>query len=136
MRIRRSEFGISIQANVCTHWVVRVNYRSIEPVVTDTILGRHKHASAVTWVQVVLNYVVSSGDDGTVKLWDLATGDFIRDLVLLESAGSGGTVNFSVVKATTDERAGQKTTSAILSPRCCVAYQMHRLGVGMCSWQS
>lgn len=53
-------------------------------------LGRQKHASAVTWVQVVLNYVVSSGDDGTVKLWDLETGDFIRDLVTLESATNGG----------------------------------------------
>jgi WD40 repeat protein len=53
-------------------------------------LGRNKHASAVTWVQVVLNYVVSSGDDGTVKLWDLETGDFIRNLVSLESAGNGG----------------------------------------------
>ena len=53
-------------------------------------LGKDKHASAVTWVQVVLNYVVSSGDDGTVKLWDLETGDFIRNLVRLESAGSGG----------------------------------------------
>jgi F-box/WD-40 domain protein 7 len=56
----------------------------------DHFLGRNKHASAVTWVQVVLNYVVSSGDDGTVKLWDLETGDFIRNLVLLESAGNGG----------------------------------------------
>lgn len=55
-------------------------------------LGRNKHASAVTWVQVVLNYVVSSGDDGTVKLWDLKTGDFIRNLVQLDSAGSGGVV--------------------------------------------
>jgi WD40 repeat protein len=53
-------------------------------------LGRNKHASAVTWVQVVLNYVVSSGDDGTVKLWDLETGDFIRNLVTLESTGNGG----------------------------------------------
>jgi WD40 repeat protein len=53
-------------------------------------LGRNKHASAVTWVQVVLNYVVSSGDDGTVKLWDLETGDFIRNLVTLESNGNGG----------------------------------------------
>jgi F-box/WD-40 domain protein 7 len=55
-------------------------------------LGRNKHASAVTWVQVVLNYVVSSGDDGTVKLWDLETGDFIRNLVTLESTGNGGKI--------------------------------------------
>lgn len=54
------------------------------------VLGRNKHASAVTWVQVVLNYVVSSGDDGMVKLWDLETGDFIRNLVKLESTGNGG----------------------------------------------
>ena len=65
------------------------------------LLGRHKHASAVTWVQIVLNYVVSSGDDGTVKLWDLETGDFIRNLVKLESAGNGGRMNsasYSVVR--------------------------------------
>lgn len=48
----------------------------------------------MTWVQIVLNYVVSSGDDGTVKLWDLETGDFIRNLVKLESAGNGGTMNY------------------------------------------
>jgi F-box/WD-40 domain protein 7 len=36
---------------------------------------------------------VSSGDDGTVKLWDLKTGDFIRNLVTLESHGSGGKKN-------------------------------------------
>ena len=59
---------------------------------TLSLVGRHKHASAVTWVQVVLNYVVSSGDDGTVKLWDLKTGDFIRNLVTLESHGNGGKI--------------------------------------------
>jgi WD40 repeat protein len=49
----------------------------------------------VTWVQVVLNYVVSSGDDGSVKLWDLNKGDFIRNLVKLESNGSGGKTNIT-----------------------------------------
>jgi len=39
-----------------------------------------------------IKYVVSSGDDGTVKLWDLNTGDFIRNLVTLESMGNGGKI--------------------------------------------
>ena len=36
--------------------------------------------------------VVTSSEDGSVKLWDLCTGKFIRDLVQLESGGSGGVV--------------------------------------------
>ncbi len=36
--------------------------------------------------------MVTSSDDGTVKLWDVRTGDFVRDLVALESGGSGGVV--------------------------------------------
>ena len=36
--------------------------------------------------------MITSSDDGTVKLWDVRTGEFIRDLVALESGGSGGVV--------------------------------------------
>ncbi len=74
-------------------------------------LGKNKHASAVTWVQVVLNYVVSSGDDGTVKLWDLNTGDFIRNLVTLESMGNGGKIIITL-----------KKINVLFFFRCCVAY--------------
>lgn len=36
--------------------------------------------------------MITSSDDGTVKLWDVRTGEFIRDLVALDSGGSGGVV--------------------------------------------
>lgn len=36
--------------------------------------------------------MITSSDDGTVKLWDVRTGAFIRDLVALDSGGSGGVV--------------------------------------------
>jgi F-box/WD-40 domain protein 7 len=36
--------------------------------------------------------VITSSDDGTVKLWDVRTGECIRDLVALDSGGSGGVV--------------------------------------------
>jgi len=35
---------------------------------------------------------VTSSDDGTVKLWDAKTGQVIRNVVELESRGSGGVV--------------------------------------------
>ena len=35
---------------------------------------------------------MTSSDDGTVKLWDIKTGEFIRDIVKLDSGGSGGVV--------------------------------------------
>lgn len=54
--------------------------------------GPHKHQSAVTCLQFNKNFVITSSDDGTVKLWDLKTGEFIRNLVTLESGGSGGVV--------------------------------------------
>lgn len=54
-----------------------------------TLQGPNKHQSAVTSLQFTDNFVVTSSDDGTVKLWDLKTGDFIRNLVTLDSGGNG-----------------------------------------------
>lgn len=61
-----------------------------------TLQGCHKHLSAVTSLQFTDNFVVTSSDDGTVKLWDLKTGEFIRNLVELPSGGSGEWVWFEV----------------------------------------
>ena len=37
--------------------------------------GPNKHQSAVTCLQFNSKFVVTSSDDGTVKLWDVKTGD-------------------------------------------------------------
>lgn len=58
----------------------------------QTLSGPNKHQSAVTCLQFDSKFVVTSSDDGTVKLWDVKTGEFIRDLVALKSGGSGGVV--------------------------------------------
>lgn len=55
-------------------------------------IGPNKHQSAVTCLQFNSRFVVTSSDDGTVKLWDVKTGEFIRNLVTLQSGGSGGVV--------------------------------------------
>lgn len=57
-----------------------------------TFKGPNKHQSAVTCLQFNSRFVITSSDDGTVKLWDVRTGDFIRNLVALDSGGSGGVV--------------------------------------------
>ena len=36
--------------------------------------------------------MITSSDDGTVKIWDLRNGEFLRNLVSLDSGGSGGVV--------------------------------------------
>lgn len=36
--------------------------------------------------------MITSSDDGTVKVWSLKTGEFLRNLVALDSGGSGGVV--------------------------------------------
>lgn len=46
----------------------------------------------MTCLQFNSRFVVTSSDDGTVKLWDVKTGEFIRNLVTLQSGGSGGVV--------------------------------------------
>uniref|UniRef100_A0A8C0GRY3 Uncharacterized protein n=1 Tax=Chelonoidis abingdonii TaxID=106734 RepID=A0A8C0GRY3_CHEAB len=58
-----------------------------------------KHQSAVTCLQFSSKFVVTSSDDGTVKLWDLKTGEFVRNLVALESGGSGGVVKLQSATA-------------------------------------
>lgn len=50
------------------------------------------HESAVTSVHVDQNFVVTSSDDGTCKLWDVDTGRFVRDIVKLSSRDNGGVV--------------------------------------------
>ncbi|KAM8882705.1 F-box/WD repeat-containing protein 7-like isoform 1-T1 [Synchiropus picturatus] len=57
-----------------------------------TLQGPFKHQSAVTCLQFCRGLVLSSSDDGTVKLWDLRTGAYLRDVVALQSRGSGGVV--------------------------------------------
>nr|XP_015801601.2 F-box/WD repeat-containing protein 7 isoform X1 [Nothobranchius furzeri] len=57
-----------------------------------TLQGPNKHQSAVTCLQFCRGLVLSSSDDGTVKLWDLRTGAWLRDVVVLQSRGSGGVV--------------------------------------------
>ena len=56
------------------------------------IAGTNKHQSAVTCLQFNKKFVITSSDDGTVKVWDLRTGEFLRNLVALNSGGSGGVV--------------------------------------------
>ncbi len=48
--------------------------------------------SAVTCLSFNEKFVVSSSDDGTVKLWNVETGEFIRNLLGLDSDGRGGVV--------------------------------------------
>lgn len=39
------------------------------------IAGPNKHQSAVTCLQFNSKFVITSSDDGTVKLWDVKTGE-------------------------------------------------------------
>ena len=80
-----------------TKWFLRCFSSFLGPQVWDittghclhTLQGPHKHESAVTSLQFTDNFVVTSSDDGTVKLWDLKTGEFVRNLVKLDSGGNG-----------------------------------------------
>ena len=52
-----------------------------------TLAGAQKHSGWITGIQIIGKLVVTSSEDGTVKLWDITTGEFIKDLLLLESGG-------------------------------------------------
>ena len=58
--------------------------------------GPHCHESAVTSLQFTDRFIVTSSDDGTVKLWDLQTGKFLRNLVELPSGGNGESADRTV----------------------------------------
>lgn len=62
---------------------------STDSVISPFPSGPNKHQSAVTCLQFCRGLVLSSSDDGTVKLWDLRTGAWLRDVVALQSRGSG-----------------------------------------------
>uniref|UniRef100_A0A0N4Z8W0 F-box domain-containing protein n=1 Tax=Parastrongyloides trichosuri TaxID=131310 RepID=A0A0N4Z8W0_PARTI len=58
-----------------------------------TLAGTRKHTSAVTSIEILDDrYIISSSDDGKVKLWCADTGNHIRDLLTLDSAGLGGCI--------------------------------------------
>ena len=40
-------------------------------------------------MEFVNKFVITSSDDGTVKAWDVSTGEYIRDLISLDSGGNG-----------------------------------------------
>lgn len=67
-------------------------FSSPPPWVALLVSGPNKHQSAVTCLQFSKKFVITSSDDGTVKIWDLKTGEFLRNLVSLDSGGSGGVV--------------------------------------------
>lgn len=48
--------------------------------------------SAVTCLAFNDKFIISSSDDGTVKLWNMETGEFVRNLLALDSGGRGGVV--------------------------------------------
>lgn len=58
----------------------------------QTLDGESKHTGPMTSVYFNNRHVITSSDDGTVKLWDIRTGEFIRNLIVLPTAGNGGVV--------------------------------------------
>ena len=53
--------------------------------------GPNKHNSAVTCLQFNSKFVITSSDDGTVKLWDVKTGKNLINLKLSFNMGLGPT---------------------------------------------
>ena len=55
-----------------------------------TLAGAQKRSETITGIQRIGKVVVTSSRDGTVKLWDTTTEEFIKDLLVLESGGRVG----------------------------------------------
>lgn len=76
----------------CSYQLLYVFILTMITTATYLFAGHNKHQSAVTCLQFNRKFVITSSDDGTVKLWSLTTGEFLRNLVTLDSGGSGGVV--------------------------------------------
>lgn len=61
-------------------------------VCVSTLGGRNRHGGAITSLFCNKWHVVTSSDDGTIKLWDIKTGEFIRNILVLSTANQGGVV--------------------------------------------
>ena len=73
-------------------WEWSAEWSDLVTTICWPLSGPNKHQSAVTCLQFNKKFVITSSDDGTVKIWDLKTGEFLRNLVALDSGGSGGVV--------------------------------------------
>ena len=89
-----SSISVNIQNNYFAIYLLSISFlfkvwNIISGHCLHTLQGSNKHQSAVTSLQFTDDFIITSSDDGTVKLWDLNTGEFIRDLVALDTGGSG-----------------------------------------------
>lgn len=82
MQILQLKYGIYLLGNVYRLYQVNILsllvfklYSKHFNLLTNT--GPNKHNSAVTCLQFNTRFVITSSDDGTVKLWDVKTGNII-----------------------------------------------------------
>ena len=72
--------------------MVICHFLIIKGLLVRTLDDKNKHSSAVTSLQYCGKFIVTSSDDGTVKLWNAENGEWIRDLVSLDTRQTGGVV--------------------------------------------
>ena len=74
-----------VTTGVCSH-TLKGNYLGYDMELQgDTMVCRGHWFVEITGIQLIGKLVVTSSDGGTVKLWDVTTGQFIRNLLVLES---------------------------------------------------